>query len=135
MVTLPSVATGTPLINLTEYSKTSPASEAVTVPDDKSTFGAPSSAAPSSELITTVEESETPLRVILPVLSLSLPSVITVSPSIVDATSTLEEPPEVKDPGAPEPLSVIVSLAASKSVIMTFPSTPAVTALPENVTS
>ena len=55
MVTLPSVATGTPLINLTEYSKTSPASEAVTVPDDKSTFGAPSSAAPSSELITTVE--------------------------------------------------------------------------------
>ena len=127
MVTLPSVATGTPLINLTEYSKTSPASEAVTVPDDKSTFGAPSSAAPSSELITTVEESETPLRVILPVLSLSLPSVITVSPSIVDATSTLEEPPEAKDPGASEPLSVIVSLAESKSLIMTFPSAPVIT--------
>ena len=37
-----------------------------------------------------------PLRVIEPVLSLSLPIVITVSPSIVEATSTFEEPPELK---------------------------------------
>ena len=61
---------------------------------------------------------------------LSLPNVITVSPSIFEATSTLDEPPEVKDVGAPEPLSVIVSLVASKSEIMTLPSSPVVTELP-----
>ena len=46
--------------------------------------------------MTTDDESETPLSVIVPVLSLSLPNVITVSPSIVDATSTFDEPPELK---------------------------------------
>ena len=76
-----------------------------------------------------------PLRVIVPVLSLSLPKVITVSPSMFDATSTLDEPPEVNDAGAPEPLSVIVSLVASKSEIITLPSSPRYNEPPENVTS
>ena len=113
ITTSPSVATGLPFKKFTEYSKISPAAAAVTVPDDKSTFGAPSSAAPSSVLITTEEESETPFNVILPVLSLSLPRVITVSPSILDATSTFDEPPDTKSEGAPVPLKVIVSFAAS----------------------
>ena len=135
MVTLPSVATGTPFINLTEYSKTSPASAAVTVPELRSIIGAPESAASSTEFRTTEDESDTPLRVIVPVLSLSLPRLITVSPSMFEATSTFDVPPEVNDEGAPEPLSVIVSLAESKSVIITFPSSPLVTLPPENVTS
>ena len=123
------------MINLTEYSNTSPASAAETVPEERSTTGAPASAASSTELITTDDESETPLRVIVPVLLLSLPRVITVSPSILEATSTLDDPPEVKVAGAPEPLNVIVSLVASKSEIMTLPSSPVVTELPEKVTS
>ena len=135
IVTSPSVATGTPFINLTEYSKISPAELAVTEPDDKSITGAPESADPSAELITTPEESDTPFKVIYPVLSLSLPSVITVSPSIVEATSTFVEPPDENSEGAPDPLNVIVSLAVSKSEMMTFPSSPLVTAPPENVTS
>ena len=62
MVTLPSVATGTPFINLTEYSKTSPASAAVTVPEERSITGAPASAASSTELMTTDDESDTPFK-------------------------------------------------------------------------
>ena len=131
----PSVATGLPFKKFTEYSKISPAAAAVTVPEDKSTFGGPSSAAPSSVLITTEEESETPFNVILPVLSLSFPRVMTVSPSMLEATSTFELPPDENSEGAPEPLNVIVSFAASKSVIITLPSSPLITALPEKVTS
>ena len=97
--------------------------------------GAPASAASSTELITTDEESETPFKVIVPVLSLSLPNVITTSPSMFEATSTLVEPPEVKDAGAPAPRKVIVSFDASKSVIITLPSAPVITEPPEKVTS
>ena len=122
-------------MNLTEYSKISPSEAAVTVPDERSTLGAPASAEPSSEFRVTVDESDTPFKVMLPVLLLSLPRVITVSPSIVDATSTFDEPPDENVPGAPDPLSVIISLAASKSVIITFPSSPVITELPEKVTS
>ena len=71
--------------------------------------------------------SETPLRVIEPVESLSLPRVITVSPSILVATSTFEEPPEVNDEGAPVPLRTRTSLLASKSEIITLPSLAEVT--------
>ena len=46
------------MINLTEYSNTSPASAAETVPEERSTTGAPASAASSTELITTDEEAE-----------------------------------------------------------------------------
>ena len=86
ITTSPSIATGTPFKNLIEYSKTSPASAAVTVPLDKSTTGAPESAASDDVFIVT--SPETPLRVIVPVESLSLPSEIIVSPSILVATST-----------------------------------------------
>ena len=54
--------------------------------------------------------------------SLSLPRVIIVSPLMSEATSTFDDPPEVSDAGAPEPLKVITSLAVSKSVIITLPS-------------
>ena len=135
ITTSPSFATGTPLINLTEYSNTSPAAAAVTVPDPRSITGAPASASPASAFTTTDEESEIPVKVIVPVLSLSLPIVITVSPSIVDATSTLEEPPVPNEEGASEPRRVIVSLEASKSVIITFPSSPLTTPPPEKLTS
>ena len=97
ILTFPSVATGTPFINLTEYSNISPASEAATVPEDKSITGAPASAASSTAFTTTDEESETPFRVIEPVLSLSFPIVITVSPSIFEATSTFDDPPVEKE--------------------------------------
>ena len=127
IVTSPSIATGTPFKNFTEYSKISPASEAVTVPDDKSTFGDPASAAPSNVFITTEEESETPFRVIDPVALLSLPRVITVLPFISEAISTFD-PSEVKDAGAPVPLKVIVSFVASKLEIITLPSAVLVTA-------
>ena len=62
------------------------------------------------------------LRVIEPVASLLLPKVIIVSPFISEATSTFEEPPDVNDAGAPDPLRVITSFAGSKPVIMTLPS-------------
>ncbi len=54
---------------------------------------------------------------------------------MLDATSTLEEPPDENVPDAPAPLKVIVSLEESKSVIITFPSSPEITELPEKVTS
>ena len=50
-----------------------------------------------------------------------------------EATSTLDEPPEAKDVEHQAPLSVIVSLVASKSEIMTLPSSPVVTEPPENL--
>ena len=120
IVTSPSIATGTPFSNLTEYSNTSPASVAVTEPVDKSVTGLPASAASSTVLITTEEESLTPVSVIVPVLSLSLPKVITVLPFISDATSTLDVPPAEKsvgDPAAPAepaPRRTITSEAGSK---------------------
>ena len=89
------------------------------------------SAASSTVLITTDEESETPLRVIEPVALLSLPNVIIVSPLISEATSTFDDPPEVNDAGAPVPLKVITSLAVSKSVIITLPSADEITDPPE----
>ena len=61
-----------------------------------------------------------------PVLLLSLPIVITVSPSIVEATSTFDEPPDVNEDGAPDPLNVIVSLEASKSVSYTHLTLPTI---------
>ena len=48
IVTSPSMATGTPFKNFTEYSNISPASSALTVPDERSIFGEPSSAASST---------------------------------------------------------------------------------------
>ena len=51
-----------------------------------------------------------------------------------DATSTFDEPPDVKEDG-PRSSNVIVSLAGSKSVIITLPSSPLTTPPPENVTS
>ena len=48
IVTSPSVATGIPLANFTEYSNTSPSAAASTVPEDKSTLGEPSSASSSA---------------------------------------------------------------------------------------
>ena len=122
IVTSPSIATGTPFKNFTEYSKISPASAALTVPEERSITGEPESAASSAVLITTLEESDIPVRVIEPVESLSLPNVITVSPLISEATSTFEDPPEVNDDGAPVPLKVITSLAASKPEMITLPS-------------
>ena len=125
IVTSPSIATGTPFKNLTEYSNISPASEAATVPLERSTFGAPASA--ESEDVLIVTSSETPLRVIVPVESLLLPRLITVSPSILVTTSTFEEPPDVKDAGAPVPLRTRTSLLASKPEMITFPSLAEVT--------
>ena len=127
-MTSPSIATGTPFSNLTEYSNISPASVAVTAPDDKSTTGLPASASSSTVLRTTEEESLTPVRVIVPVLSLSLPRVITVLPFISEATSTLEDPPAEKSAGDPEapvdpaPLRTMISELVSKSEITTLPS-------------
>ena len=128
IVTSPSIATGTPFSNLTEYSNTSPASVAVIEPDDKSVTGLPASAASSTVLITTEEESLTPVSVIVPVLSLSLPRLITVLPFISEATSTLDTPPAAKsagDPDAPDepaPRRTITSDAGSKLAIVTLPS-------------
>ena len=127
IVTSPSIATGTPFKNFTEYSKISPADELATLPLDKSIFGGPASAASSAVLITTDDESETPLRVIDPVASLSLPSVTIVSPFISEATSTFDEPPEVNVEGAPVPLRTRTSLLESKPEIMTLPSCAEVT--------
>ena len=118
----PSIATGTPFKNFTENSKISPADELATLPLDKSITGEPASAASSAVLITTVDESETPFKVIVPVASLSLPRVTMVSPLISDATSTFDDPPEVNDEGAPVPLRTSTSLLASKSDIITLPS-------------
>ena len=78
-------------------------------------------------MITIVEESDIPFSVIEPVALLSLPSVIIVSPFISEATSTLDAPPEVNDAGAPAPLNVMLSLLASKPVIITLPSLAEVT--------
>ena len=64
IVTSPSLATGTPFANFTEYSNTSPSLEASTVPEDRSTLGDPSSASSSAVVIETEEESETPFKVI-----------------------------------------------------------------------
>ena len=136
MVTLPSIATGTPFKNFTEYSKISPADELATLPLDKSILDEPASAASSAVLITTEDESETPFRVIEPVASLSEPRVTIVSPLMSEATSTFDEPPEVNVEGAPVPLKTSTSLLASKSEIITLPSCAEVTdPLAANVTS
>ena len=127
IVTAPSIATGTPFSNLTEYSKISPAEVDATEPDDKSIFGEPASAASFNVVTLTREESETPVNVIVPVESLSLPKLIVVSPSIVETISTFEEPPELKLAGAPVPLRAIVSVAGSKPDIKTLPSDAVVT--------
>ena len=74
MVAFPSMATGTPFKNFTEYSKISPADELATLPLDKSITGEPASAASSTVLMTTEDESDTPFKVMVPVESLSLPS-------------------------------------------------------------
>ena len=78
---------------MAEYSKISPWLVPATVPEERSTVGEPASAASLTELILTLEESETPLSVIVEVLSFALPIVITVSPLISPATSTLVLPP------------------------------------------
>ena len=127
IVVLPSIATGTPFRNLTEYSNISPADELVTLPLDKSILGEPASAASSAVLITTEDESDTPFKVIVPVASLSLPRVTMVSPLISEATSTFEEPPEENVAGAPVPLKTSTSLLASKLEIITLPSWAEVT--------
>ena len=75
IVAFPSIATGTPFKNFTEYSKISPADELAILPFDKSILGEPASAASVEVLITTELESETPFKVIVPVESLSLPRV------------------------------------------------------------
>ena len=69
----------------------------------------------------------TPFKVIVPVESLSLPSETIVSPSILVATSTLDDPPEVNVEGAPVPLKTRTSLLTSKSEIITLPSDAEVT--------
>ena len=120
------------------YEGTSSAAAAVTVPEERSTVGEPESAGWLIDLSETV--SETPLSVIVPVLSLSLPKVMTVSPLILEAISTLEVPPsayaavDCEDPYPPR--RTIESELASKPVIITFPSSPCVTApLVSKVTS
>ena len=56
IVTSPSIATGTPFKNFTEYSKISPALVATVVPEDRSTLGEPVSVVGSSrDLILTLE--------------------------------------------------------------------------------
>ena len=131
IVTSPSVATGTPFKNSTEYSKISPAAAAVTVPEERSTVGEPESAGWSIDLRLTLDASETPFNVIVLVLSFVLPKVTTVSPLISEATSTFVVPPvayaaaESEEPYPPR--RTIVSELASKPVIMTFPSFASVT--------
>jgi len=95
MVALPSIATGVPFKNFTEYSKISPAEVLATLPLERSTFGEPASAASVEVFITTEDDSETPFSVIVPVKSLSLPRVTIVSPLISEATSTFDDPPDV----------------------------------------
>ena len=91
--TSPSIATGTPFSNLTEYSNISPAEAAVTAPEDKSTTGLPVSAAWFIDKTLTLEASETPFSVMVWVLSFTLPIVMTVSPLILEAWSTFVVPP------------------------------------------